>query len=125
MFEQTFLGLLLGGGINEKNPEFSLYVDLQLSFIKVDIYGFYALSSEKGRAYMLGTLVSLEKCKTNIDDVELKRRNPEPKKWSLFVIVGTYSSGVKMTLKVRITPMETTSIKLNFKNLHLSDVQHF
>ena len=27
--------------------------------------------------------------------------------------IGTYSSGVKMTLKVRITPMETTKNKNN------------
>ena len=32
----------------------------------------------------------------------------EPKKWSLFDIVRTYSSGVKMTSKARKTPMETT-----------------
>ena len=41
----------------------------------------------------------------------LKRRNLEPKKWSLFDIVGLYglySSGVKMTLKVGLVPMETT-----------------
>ena len=37
----------------------------------------------------------------------LKRRNLEPKKWSLFDIVGLYSSGVKMTLKVGLVPMET------------------
>ena len=34
----------------------------------------------------------------------------EPKKGSLFDIVGTYSSGVKMTLKTRIAPMETTRL---------------
>ena len=43
---------------------------------------------------------SLEKYTTNIDDVLFKRRNLEPKKWSLFDKVGLYSSGVKMTLKV-------------------------
>ena len=48
----------------------------------------------------LWTLSLFEKYKTNIDDVGLKRRNPEPKKWSLFDVVGTYSIGVKMTLKV-------------------------
>ena len=32
----------------------------------------------------------------------------EPKKWSLFDIVGIYSSGVKMTLKARKPPMEAT-----------------
>ena len=32
----------------------------------------------------------------------------ELKKWSLFDIVGKYSSGVKMTKKVRKAPMETT-----------------
>ena len=51
---------------------------------------------------MLQTLSSFEKYKTNIDDVGLKRRNPEPKKWSLFNIVGTYSSGVKMALKYEL-----------------------
>ena len=38
----------------------------------------------------------------------LKRRNLEPKKWRLFDIVGLYSSGVKITLKVGLVPMETT-----------------
>ena len=46
--------------------------------------------------------------KINIDDVGLYRRNPKQKKWSIFAIVGTYCSGVKMALKVKITPMETT-----------------
>ena len=46
--------------------------------------------------------------KLNIDDVWLKRRNLEPKNWGLFDIVGIFSIGVKMTLKVWITPMETT-----------------
>ena len=32
----------------------------------------------------------------------------EPKKWSLFVIVGTYSIGTFSTLKVGLVPMETT-----------------
>ena len=38
----------------------------------------------------------------------MKSRNPEPKKWGLFATVGIYSSGIKMTLKVWFTPMETT-----------------
>ena len=33
----------------------------------------------------------------------------EPKKWSLFDIVGICSSVVKMTLKAIIAPMETTA----------------
>ena len=37
----------------------------------------------------------------------VKRRNLEPKKWSLFDIVRLYSSGVKMTLKVGLALMET------------------
>ena len=32
----------------------------------------------------------------------------EPKKWSLFDIVGLYSSGVKTTLKAIKAPKETT-----------------
>ena len=57
---------------------------------------------------MFRTLSSFEKYKTNIDDVGLKRRNPEPKKWSLFDTVRIFSSGVKMTLKEWFTPMETS-----------------
>ena len=38
----------------------------------------------------------------------MKSRNPEQKKWGLFAILGTYSNGVKTTLKVWFTPMETT-----------------
>ena len=45
---------------------------------------------------------------TIIDNVYLKGRNPELKKWSLFDIVGTYSCGVNLTLKVGLGPMETT-----------------
>ena len=71
-----------------------------MSFINVDIHGFSPLRSEKGVTNMLRTPVLLEKYNTNIDDVWLKRRNLEPKKRSLFDIVGKYSSGVKMTLKV-------------------------
>ena len=37
------------------------------------------------------------------------KKKSQIKKWSLFAIVGTYSSGVKTTLKVRISPMETTA----------------
>ena len=37
-----------------------------------------------------------------------KRENPEPNNCS-FDIVGLYSSGVKMTLKVGLVPMETTN----------------
>ena len=44
----------------------------------------------------------------NIDDVLLKTRNLEPKNWSLFDMVGIYSSGVKMTLKVGLVLLETT-----------------
>ena len=33
----------------------------------------------------------------------------EPKKWSLFDIVGLYSSGVKTTLKAIKAPMKTTN----------------
>ena len=52
------------------------------------------------------TLFSLENHETNIDEVGGKRRS-----------IGTYSSGVKMTLKVRLTPMETTlSLKNKFEN---------
>ena len=40
-------------------------------------------------------------------------QNHEPKKWSHFDIVGTYSSGVKMTLKVGLAPMETTTTYSN------------
>ena len=47
----------------------------------------------------------------------IKRRNLEPKKWSLFDIVGIYSTGVKMTLKVWFTPMETTS-EVRFWNVY-------
>ena len=61
---------------------------------------------------MLRTLILLKKYNTNIGDVQLKRRNREPKKQSLFDVVGLYSSGVKMTLKVGLVPMETTSIVL-------------
>ena len=32
----------------------------------------------------------------------------EPKKWSLFDIVGSYYTGVKKTLKVIKSPIETT-----------------
>ena len=39
----------------------------------------------------------------------IKKRNLKWKKWSLFDIVGTYSSEAKMTLKVWFTPMETTT----------------
>ena len=35
-------------------------------------------------------------------------QNHEPKKWSLFDIVGTYSIGTNLTLKVGLVPMETT-----------------
>ena len=56
----------------------------------------------------LRTLLLRKKYETIIDDVQLKRRNPEPKKWSLFDIVGTYSCGVNLTLKVGLVPMETT-----------------
>ena len=34
------------------------------------------------------------------DEVRVQRRNLEPKKWSVFDIVGIYSSGVNMTLKL-------------------------
>ena len=34
----------------------------------------------------------------------------EPKKWSLFDIVGSYSSQVKKTLKAIKAPMETTTV---------------
>ena len=43
-----------------------------------------------------------------IDDVWLKIRNLEPKKWGLSDIVGIFSTGVKMTVKVWFKPMETT-----------------
>ena len=57
-----------------------------MSFINVDIHGFSPLRSDKGVANMLRTPVLLEKYNTNIDDIWLKRRNLEPKKWSLFDI---------------------------------------
>ena len=38
----------------------------------------------------------------------LKTRNLEPKNWSLFDIVGIYSIGTNLTLKVGLAPMETT-----------------
>ena len=44
----------------------------------------------------------------------------EQKKWNLFDIVGAYSSGVKLTLKVGLVPMETTPTALSFANLCLS-----
>ena len=52
------------------------------------------------------TLFLFEKYNTKSDDVWLKTRNLEPKNWSLFDIVGIYSSEVKMTLKVGLVPME-------------------
>ena len=51
----------------------------------------------------------MQKVQKNIDDVQLKRQNLEPKKWSLFDIVGIYSSGTNLTLKVALVPMETTT----------------
>ena len=39
----------------------------------------------------------------------IKKKKSPTKKWSLFDVVGIYSSGVKMTLKALFTPMETTS----------------
>ena len=33
----------------------------------------------------------------------------EPKKWSLFDVVGTYSYGTNLALKVGLVPVETTS----------------
>ena len=40
----------------------------------------------------------------------LKTRNLEPKNWSLFDIVGIYSIGTNLTLKVGLVPMETTTL---------------
>ena len=40
----------------------------------------------------------------------LKTRNLKPKNWSLFDIVGTYSSGTYSALKVGLVPEETTRI---------------
>ena len=57
-----------------------------------------ALRNKKGRCNLLRTLFLFEKYETNIDDVGVQRRNLEPKKWSVFDIVGIYSSGVKMIL---------------------------
>ena len=49
---------------------------------------------------LLRTLFSFEKYETKNDDVGVQRKNLEPKKWSVFDIVGICSSGVKMTRKV-------------------------
>ena len=65
-----------------------------MSLIQIDRYQFFSLHSEKEGANMLQTLISLKKYNTNIDDVKLKRRNLEPKKWSLNDMVRLYSSGV-------------------------------
>ena len=46
-----------------------------------------------------------------------KRENPEPNNCS-FDIVGLYSSGVKMTLKVGLVPMETTQPFLLSTSFH-------
>ena len=59
-----------------------------------------AQRSEKARANLLRSLFLFEKYERNIDDVGERGG-----------IVGTYSSGVKMTLKVRITPMEPTILQ--------------
>ena len=49
-----------------------------------------------------------KKYNKNIDDIYLKDENQEPKKWSLFGIVGRYSFGTYLTLKVRLVREETT-----------------
>ena len=41
----------------------------------------------------------------------IKKKKSRTKKWGIFEIVGIYSSGVKMTLKVWFTPMETSYLK--------------
>ena len=42
----------------------------------------------------------------------LKTRNLEPKNWSLFDIVGTYSSGTYSALKVGLVPEEATACSI-------------
>ena len=41
----------------------------------------------------------------------------EQKKWSLLGIVGTYSIGTFLTLKVGLVPKETTSPQIHMSNL--------
>ena len=63
-----------------------------------------ALRSEKGGANMLQTLSSFEKYKKFLMTQEERGG-----------IVRIYSSGVKMTLKVRIAPMETTPFPIVYR----------
>ena len=51
-----------------------------------------------------------KKYNKNIDEVYLKDVNQEPKKWSLFGIVGIYSFGTYLTLKAGLVPKETTRL---------------
>ena len=57
---------------------------------------------------MLRTLFLRKKYETIIDDVWLKTGNLEPKNCNLLDIVGLYSCGVNLTLKVGLVQMETT-----------------
>ena len=58
----------------------------------------------KAGANTLRNLSPLEKFKK----ILMTKMKEEPKKWSLFDIVGLYSSGVKLALKATKAPMETT-----------------
>ena len=66
---------------------------------------------------MLRTFFLRKKYNKNIDDIFLKDENPEPEKWSLFVIVGIYSSGTYLTLKGRLVPEETTTLAYNISGI--------
>ena len=60
------------------------------------------------------TLFLNKKYNNNIDDIYLKDKNQEPKKWSLFGIVGIYYFETYLTLKGRLVPEETAAYYLKF-----------
>ena len=69
---------------------------------------FFPPAHWEGGANLLRALFLPKKYNKNIDEVQLKGQNQEPKKLSLFGILGIYSIGNFLALKAGLVPMETT-----------------